>query len=99
MIYTVAGESLGVSPIRYAIFCALTCQVRVDISFTFFLQTDKFSYPALLHVSEAFLDTGEASGLEMDLVRLDLSRGKDLGKQIDIPLALRLLEAHEQNSH
>ena len=36
MSYTVAGESLGVSPIRYVIFCALTYQVGVDFSITFF---------------------------------------------------------------
>jgi hypothetical protein len=62
-------------------------------------QTDQFNYPALLHVLEAFLDTGEAARLEIDPVRLDLARGKDLGQQIDVPLAIRLLEAHEKKLH
>ena len=70
-----------------------------DWSASLFSQKDHFNYPALLHVLEPLLDTGKATGLEMDLVRLDLARGKDLGKQIDIPFALRLLEAHEQKPH
>jgi hypothetical protein len=71
----------------------------VSTSASPFLQTNQCNYPALFHVLEAFLDSGEAAGLEIDLVRLDLARGKDLGKQIDVPLAIRLLETHEQKSH
>ena len=55
------------------------------------------NYLSLLHILQASPHTGEATGLDLDRVWLDLPRGKHLGQHIDVPLSIRLLEVHQTN--
>jgi hypothetical protein len=66
------------------------------LQFQLLSQRDQLNYPALLHVLEAFLDTGETATSVIHGVQLDLARVNDFGQQIAVPLAIRLLETHEQ---